>query len=36
MPWDEIKTRTFPAFDKDLDGISRQALEDRYKLYEGM
>jgi Fe-Mn family superoxide dismutase len=35
MPWDEIKPRTFPAFDKELDGISRQTMEDHYKLYEG-
>jgi Fe-Mn family superoxide dismutase len=35
MPWDEIKPRKFPAFDKDLDGISRQTMEDHYKLYEG-
>jgi superoxide dismutase, Fe-Mn family len=35
MPWDEIKPRRFPAFDRDLDGISRQTMEDHYKLYEG-
>ena len=35
MPWDEIKPRQFPAFEKDLDGISRQTMEDHYKLYEG-
>jgi Fe-Mn family superoxide dismutase len=35
MPWDEIKARQFPAFDKKLDGISRQTMEDHYKLYEG-
>src|SRR5213592_3736990 len=35
MPWDEIKPRKFPAFEKDLDGISRQTMEDHYKLYEG-
>jgi Fe-Mn family superoxide dismutase len=35
MPWDDIKPRKFPAFDKDLDGISRQTMEDHYKLYEG-
>src|ERR687886_2294334 len=34
MPWDEIKARQFPAFEKDLDGISRQTMEDHYKLYE--
>src|SRR5689334_5650150 len=35
MPWDEIKPRQFPAFEKELDGISRQTMEDHYKLYEG-
>ena len=35
MPWDEIKARQFPAFDKELDGISKQTMEDHYKLYEG-
>ncbi|MBV8991663.1 MAG: hypothetical protein JO372_24125 [Solirubrobacterales bacterium] len=35
MPWDELKPRAFPAFEKDLDGISRQTMEDHYKLYEG-
>ena len=35
MPWDELKPRRFAAFDKDLDGISRQTMEDHYKLYEG-
>src|SRR6202012_3090576 len=25
----------FPAFDRELDGISRQTMEDHYKLYEG-
>ena len=35
MPWDEIVARRFPAFDKELDGISRQTMEDHYKLYEG-
>jgi len=35
MPWDEIKARKFPAFEKELDGISRQTMEDHYKLYEG-
>ena len=28
MPWDELKPRRFPAFDKELDGISRQTMED--------
>jgi Fe-Mn family superoxide dismutase len=35
MPWDEITPRKFAAFEKDLDGISRQTMEDHYKLYEG-
>ena len=35
MPWDEITPRDFPAFDKELDGISKQTMEDHYKLYEG-
>ena len=35
MPWDEIKPRQFAAFEKDLDGISKQTMEDHYKLYEG-
>ena len=35
MPWDELKPRKFEAFEKDLDGISRQTMEDHYKLYEG-
>jgi Fe-Mn family superoxide dismutase len=35
VPWDEIKPRQFAAFDKELDGISKQTMEDHYKLYEG-
>jgi superoxide dismutase, Fe-Mn family len=35
MPWDEITPKEFPAFDKELDGISKQTMEDHYKLYEG-
>ncbi|MBO0690929.1 MAG: superoxide dismutase [Candidatus Dormibacteraeota bacterium] len=35
MPWDEIQPRRFPAFDKELNGISRQTMQDHYKLYEG-
>ena len=27
MPWDEIVARQFPAFDKELDGISKQTME---------
>ncbi len=34
MPWDELKPRQFPAFDKELDGISKQTMDDHYKLYE--
>jgi Fe-Mn family superoxide dismutase len=35
MPWDELKPRRFPAFDTDREGISKQTMEDHYKLYEG-
>ncbi len=35
MPWDEIRPRSFPAFDKELDGISKQTMENHYKLYQG-
>ncbi len=35
MPWDELAARRWPCFDKDLDGISRQTMEDHFKLYEG-
>jgi Fe-Mn family superoxide dismutase len=35
MPWDDLKPRKFAAFDRELDGISRQTMEDHYKLYEG-
>ena len=35
MPWDQLQPRRFAAFEKDLDGISRQTMEDHYKLYEG-
>src|SRR5947199_3485811 len=35
MPWDELKPRQFPAFEKELDGISKKTMEDHYKLYEG-
>ena len=35
MPWDELKPRQFPAFEKELDGISKQTMDDHYKLYEG-
>jgi Fe-Mn family superoxide dismutase len=35
MPWDELKPRQFPAFDKELQGISKKTMDDHYKLYEG-
>src|SRR3954464_1874091 len=35
MPWDEITPRQFPAFDKELKGISKKTMDDHYKLYEG-
>lgn len=35
MPWDDLKTRRFPAFDRELDGISQRTMEDHFKLYEG-
>jgi len=35
MPWDELKARRYPCFDKDLDGISHQTMEDHFKLFEG-
>jgi superoxide dismutase, Fe-Mn family len=35
MPWEELVAQRFPAFDKDLDGISRQTMEDHFKLFEG-
>ena len=35
MQTNEITPRKFAAFEKDLDGISRQTMEDHYKLYEG-
>jgi Fe-Mn family superoxide dismutase len=35
MPWDELTPRTFPAFEKQLTGISSQTMEDHHKLYEG-
>jgi superoxide dismutase, Fe-Mn family len=35
MPWTELKTRRWPAFDKDLEGISRETMEDHFKLYAG-
>jgi len=35
MPWDELKPRDFPGIRGDLDGISKQTMEDHYKLYEG-
>jgi superoxide dismutase, Fe-Mn family len=35
MPWTELTSRKFPAFEKPLDGISKQTMDDHYKLYEG-
>jgi superoxide dismutase, Fe-Mn family len=35
MPWSELKARRWPAFDKELDGISKETMEDHFKLYEG-
>jgi Fe-Mn family superoxide dismutase len=35
MPWTEVQPRQFKAFDVELDGISKQTMEDHYKLYEG-
>src|SRR4051795_3676737 len=35
MPWDEITPREFPAFDMELEGISKETMADHYKLYEG-
>ena len=35
MPWTDLKPRKFPAFDKQLDGISKETMADHYKLYEG-
>ena len=34
MPWDDLTPRQFPALDMELDGISRQTMQDHYKLYE--
>jgi superoxide dismutase, Fe-Mn family len=35
MPWDELKARRWPAFDRQLEGISTETMEDHFKLYEG-
>ena len=35
MPWQEITPQQFKAFDMELDGISKQTMEDHYALYEG-
>jgi Fe-Mn family superoxide dismutase len=35
MPWNELKPREFVAFERELDGISRETMQDHYKLYEG-
>ncbi|HYZ71405.1 MAG TPA: hypothetical protein VE528_07075, partial [Thermoleophilaceae bacterium] len=34
MPWQELESQKFAAFDKELDGISKETMEDHYKLYE--
>src|SRR5918997_616363 len=36
MPWDELKPRQFPAFEKELDGISRKNIEDHYQIYSDL
>jgi superoxide dismutase, Fe-Mn family len=35
MPWDELKPRSFVAFERELDGISRLTMQEHYKFYEG-
>jgi superoxide dismutase, Fe-Mn family len=35
MPWTELKPRRWPAFDKQLEGISKETMDDHFKLYEG-
>jgi superoxide dismutase, Fe-Mn family len=35
MPWTDLKARRWPVFDKELDGISKQTMDDHFKLYEG-
>jgi Fe-Mn family superoxide dismutase len=35
MPWTELQPRRFPAFERELRGISRQTMDDHRKLYEG-
>jgi superoxide dismutase len=30
MPWDELKPRRWPSFDTELDGISKETMEDLY------
>jgi Fe-Mn family superoxide dismutase len=34
MPWPELEPRQFPAFDKELDGISKKTMDEHYKLYQ--
>lgn len=36
MPWDELVPRDFPAFDKNLDGVSRQTMEDHHQALRGL
>ena len=35
MPWTDLKPREFPAFSKELRGISKTTMDNHYKLYEG-
>jgi hypothetical protein len=35
VPWTGLQPRRFPAFERELQGISRQTMDDHYKLYEG-
>ena len=35
MPWTDLQPRRWPAFDKELDGISKETMDDHFKLYEG-
>ena len=35
MPWTDLEAKRWPAFDRELDGISKQTMEDHFKLYEG-
>jgi hypothetical protein len=35
MPWTELQPRRFPAFERELRGISRQTMDDHCQPYEG-